>query len=279
MIIEKLQDKTGFTDSEKLIADYVLNHLEEVQRLTATQLAKETLTSKSSIIRFCKKLGLTGYQELKIRTFSEISMQGRMMQQNDYLILNEKSKYSDYVQNLNFLYADVLAKMQEQLNHNSIKRILNKLKHMERIDFYSFGLGHSIGAATAHRYGGLGIESNAYSSINEGFLLTNKNNNKTAAFVITLSGKNPSIIHISKELKKYGIYVVGIVGTPSKELEQNCDEMISMALGKFFIGAQHMAIVLSTNYILDLFYMGLLANRYEKQKTLIQKITSDLEKF
>jgi DNA-binding MurR/RpiR family transcriptional regulator len=276
MVIEKLRNKSGFTESEKCIADYMLSHRKEVQQLTAEELAKETLTSKSSIVRLCKKLGISGYQELKKLLFAEIVIENKSSKDGKGLTLDNKSRYSDYVKTVDQLYEVVLEKMHEQFNHNVLKRITNQLNKMERIDFYSSGLGHSIGEATAHKYSALGIESTAYSSINEGFLATNKNN-KTAAFVISLSGKNPSVLHIAQILKRYGIYVIGIAGASSKEMEQHCDEVISMVEGKILKGTEHMAIVLSANYIFDLLFMSLLAKRYDKQVELYHKINKDFE--
>lgn len=277
MIIEKLQDKSGFTESEKCIADYILEHKNQVQQLTAKELAKNTLTSKSSIVRLCKKLGISGYQELKKHIFAEIVTAGKETKDSIFLIDN-KSSYSEYLQSLDFMYQFVIDKMNSQLNHNVIKRIMNRLNKMERIDFYSSGLGHSIGEATAHKYSALGIESMAYSSINEAFWATNKNNQKTAAFVISLSGKNPSVIHIAKSLKHYGIYVIGIVGYSSKEMKEHCDEVVSMIDGKIPTGMEHMAIVLSLNYILDLIFMSLYAQRYDKQIELYKKVNKAFEK-
>jgi len=278
MIIEKLSNQSDFTESEKCIADYILNHMEEVQQLTAESLARETLTSKSSIVRLSKKLGIEGYQELKKLLFAEFTTQSKIAKDHEPFTLDHKSKYSDYIMTLDWLYEGVIEKMREQLNHNVIIRIINHLNQMERIDFYSSGLGYAIGEATAHKYSTMGIESTAFTTINEVYWMTNKNNNKTAAFVISLSGKNPSIIQIAKTLKKYGIYVVGIAGSSTKEMQQYCDEVISMVKGEELSGMAHSALVLSANYIFDLLFIGLFAKRYDKQVELYKKINFDFEK-
>lgn len=278
MIIEKLQDKSGFTESEKCIADYIIKNKNQVQQLTAKELAKETLTSKSSIVRFCKKLGVSGFQELKKHIYAEIVLEVKETKNHKLLMIDNKSTYSDYLQSLDFLYQFVVNRMHGQLNHNVMKRIMNRLNKMERIDFYSSGLGHSIGEATAHKYSALGIESMAYSSINEAFWATNKNNQKTAAFVISLSGKNPSVIHIAKSLKRYGIYVIGIAGHSSKEMKEHCDEVVPMIEGKIPTGMEHMAIVLSLNYIFDLIFTSLYGKRYDRQIELYKKVNQVFDK-
>lgn len=65
MILEKLRERKRFTNSEKLIAEYVLKHPEQLYQLSVEELGKETYTSKATVIRLCKKLEVNSYQEFK----------------------------------------------------------------------------------------------------------------------------------------------------------------------------------------------------------------------
>ncbi len=52
-------------DSEKQIVQFVLNNPKDCSRLSLAKLAKKLYVSESAIFRLCKKLGLSGYSELK----------------------------------------------------------------------------------------------------------------------------------------------------------------------------------------------------------------------
>lgn len=52
-------------DSEKQIVQFVLNNPKDCSKLSLARLAKKLYVSESAIFRLCKKLGLTGYSELK----------------------------------------------------------------------------------------------------------------------------------------------------------------------------------------------------------------------
>lgn len=52
-------------DSEKQIVQYVLNNPRDCSKLSLAKLAKKLYVSESAIFRLCKKLGLSGYSELK----------------------------------------------------------------------------------------------------------------------------------------------------------------------------------------------------------------------
>lgn len=65
-ILEKLQAKVGFTGTEIKIADYILERSHQVSGMSANALARETFSSTASVIRMCRKMGLSGYREFQI---------------------------------------------------------------------------------------------------------------------------------------------------------------------------------------------------------------------
>lgn len=52
--------------AERKVADYVLNHVEEVVHLNVGELSKICLVSEATIVRMCKHLGYKGFYQLKI---------------------------------------------------------------------------------------------------------------------------------------------------------------------------------------------------------------------
>lgn len=55
-----------FTAAEQRIADYVLTQYEQVQLMSITQLADECGTADATVSRFCRRLGLKGFNAFKI---------------------------------------------------------------------------------------------------------------------------------------------------------------------------------------------------------------------
>ena len=49
------------TNSEKKVADYVLGHRTDAQYMSISELAEECAVADATISRFCRRLGLGGY--------------------------------------------------------------------------------------------------------------------------------------------------------------------------------------------------------------------------
>lgn len=59
--------KNQFSESDKQIIQFVISNPELCSRLSLAKLAKKLYVSQSAIFRLCKKIGLSGYSELKFR--------------------------------------------------------------------------------------------------------------------------------------------------------------------------------------------------------------------
>lgn len=65
MLFEQRLNEAQLTSSEKDIGDYIIAHKYELRDLSTRNIAKETFTSSATIVRFSKKLGYQGFNELK----------------------------------------------------------------------------------------------------------------------------------------------------------------------------------------------------------------------
>ena len=66
-IMTQLEFELDFSESEKQISRYILNYGEDVLSMSVKQLADKTYTSPATIVRLCKKIGLNGYNDFKIK--------------------------------------------------------------------------------------------------------------------------------------------------------------------------------------------------------------------
>ena len=68
-LLYKLEYQDNFTDLEKGIANYILDHKDYIVDLKITDLAEITYTSPSTI---CKKLGEKSYNDFRIHFVSSV---------------------------------------------------------------------------------------------------------------------------------------------------------------------------------------------------------------
>lgn len=72
LLIDKLRLQQDLTNTEKRIADYILENLAEIPAINVADLAKNTYTSHSSVIRLSQKMGYEGFRDFRVAV-SEIA--------------------------------------------------------------------------------------------------------------------------------------------------------------------------------------------------------------
>jgi RpiR family carbohydrate utilization transcriptional regulator len=71
-IVDQIRDRASYTPTESAIAAYVGEHARDVVNLSLEQLAERLFVSKSTVIRFCKKLGYKGHKEFTVELAREL---------------------------------------------------------------------------------------------------------------------------------------------------------------------------------------------------------------
>jgi DNA-binding MurR/RpiR family transcriptional regulator len=263
MLIEKLKRGIDFTSQEQAIAEYILQNSDSFQQLNCEELGRATFTSKSTVVRLCKKLCVSGYQELKKILYLEFEEEKKTYGYSGRLKLSKDSTCSDIIAIIPDLYSEAVKEVNLYNGTNLIKRISNRMSKMTEIDFYGTGLGYTLLETASQKFNAIGVESKVYNTLNERYLLANRKKNKMMAFVLTFSGNNPLAIHEAEVLKSLGVYVIGIVGPLSEEISKSCDEIIRLSYRFMQNETEVILINHCINYIMDIFVTGMLVNDYE----------------
>lgn len=245
-------------------ADYILEHLRQVPSMSAGELADASYTSKATVVRLCQKLGLTGYQEFKIRLVEEISQKDRIGR----ILANEpitgKSTYSDIINTLPALYDKAITNTRLSFDKNVMIRIHNYLQKAECIDIYGIGISYHLAKEAAFKFATLGIECSAYESINGHYLAARKDK-KTVAFLLSFTGANRTVVRIARYLREAtGNYVIGIAVPHGDTLRQWCHEMVEIPNRDSLLSLDVISSFVAANYVFDVFFALCLSKMYDE---------------
>lgn len=264
MILENLGKAEAFTHQEKAAARYILDHVESIQKMSAEELAKASFTSKATVVRLCKKLGVEGYQELKLKLVSEMVENIRVNQLLSKEPITERSSYSDIIATLPKLYDKAITDTKLCMDKNVMLRIANRIRHADRLDIYGSGISYILAQSAAFKFATLGMECTAYESVNAHYLAAWKKK-KSVSFVITFTGANRHMIGVARYLKETtGTYVVGIVGRHNSEIRKWCDEIVDIPSRDSLLSLKVVTSFTATTYVLDIFFSLFLSQTYEE---------------
>ncbi|WP_179184960.1 MurR/RpiR family transcriptional regulator [Collinsella vaginalis] len=202
-ILSNLERKEGFTESERMLAGFILDHVNEVVHMSITCLAEQAYSSNASIIRLCRKLGVAGYREFRIELAADLERTRSARSDVDVDRPFERGESTAAIMNgLAIVLKEAVDASIASVDSHAVDRAARVIRRARHV--YLFGTGDSrISAmAFANMLLKLGIHGIIADEYGDTFASVSAAMPGDAAFFVTYGGSivNNSAMHRSIQL-------------------------------------------------------------------------------
>ena len=265
-IMTQLEFELEFSESEKEIAKYILNHGEAVLSMSVKELAKHTYTSPATIVRLCKKIGLEGYNDFKIKYSAELQYD---LQHTDRIDVNFPFQKDDshplICHKLASLSQEVIADTVKLIDFNQLHQIVDLIYHYPTIDIY--GSGNSLLAAMSFQHKMMRISRDVNLRVLHGeqiFMSYNTNPDRIG-MIISYSGETNEVIQIAQTLKEKKTPLIVLTSIGDNRLSHDADYILNIgSREKIFTKIAPFASQISMEYLLNVIFSCLFQKDYEQ---------------
>lgn len=139
MILEQIKNPDFFNNSEQNMIYFLQNNLNSFDQVTLNKMAKESFSSTSSVLRFCKKLGFDGFKDFKLQLIRESSISGQDLNFN--LPFSPDDSVEDIGLHLSEILANGIKKTRNLLDPVQLEMTAYNIKKSHRV--FLFGKGDS----------------------------------------------------------------------------------------------------------------------------------------
>ncbi|MFD1362144.1 MurR/RpiR family transcriptional regulator [Lentibacillus salinarum] len=247
--------------SERKIAEYILNNPEESILLTALSLGEKSETSSAAVIRLCKSLGFSGFQELKIRVTGDLQAESS----NEYRDIEPNEGYRNIIDKVTSNTIQTLKETVDIMSEKQLENAVTALSNAKSIIF--FGVGASYIAASDAEQKFIRINKNAYSFSDAHMAATSIANKGQGDVVvgISFSGSTEETSKLLKIAKQKEVTTISITKYGSALLSQFSDIQLHTSAAKeatFRSGATSSRI--AQLHVIDILFMCLASVEYDE---------------
>ena len=209
--------------AEKRIADHILNDPAGLLPLSISELAARCHSSEATIVRFSRKLGYSGYQQLKI----SLAREGNRHEPSGGVTADDPA-IAVYKKLCSSIYCS-LEKTAGVLQAETLAAVCALLQSAETV--YLFGLGNSaaIAADAAHKFLRLGLRTYAYSDSHLQAIAASHTDERCAVIGISHSGSSKDIVDALRIAKNNGAKTVAITNIGKSPLDKVSDYILHTA--------------------------------------------------
>ncbi|WP_425058970.1 HTH-type transcriptional regulator HexR [Sporomusa carbonis] len=254
------------SSTQKLIADYVLNHSETAVLLSISDLAAECKTSETTVMRFLQKLGYSSYQVFRVKMAQELS--GRVPQAIYVDIKDQEINSSDDEAKIKRKVLSSVATSIHDLNHlindDDLSQAVSLLYQANKILFFGSGGSAVVAHDAFHKFLRLGLNVVNEFSPHLMYLHCTHTTARDVIFLVSHSGESKEVIECANLAKKNQARIIALTSYKNSTLAKLADVCFLSSTSEKKYHTDAMVSRIIQLIIVDLLYVPLVLKLGQK---------------
>lgn len=206
--------------SEKKVADWLFSHSGEMLPYSITDLASKCESSEATIVRFSKRLGCRGYQDLKLTLAKEHEKKviAPMITKND-------DCFSIFEKVCNDAYMS-LERTKKTLSAENMTRATEAISCARRVVLIGLGASAQVAEDASNKLLRAGCNSSAYADTHMQAIAVSQLKQGDVVIGISQSGSSKDIVESMKVARAHGATTISITSKERSPIAKQSDILL-----------------------------------------------------
>ncbi|OFK23249.1 MurR/RpiR family transcriptional regulator [Olsenella sp. HMSC062G07] len=233
----------SLSETERKVADFIVQHTADVTRLSVREIAQGSGTSSASVSRFVRHIGFESFSDLRLAIASEQTGTAAETGENvsEVSMDNIEASVSYVLENRIQELAGTAARLKEA----QICQVVNLIMESDTILFAAVGNSIPVCSNFSFKLGQIGIRAHCPATTEEMILSSLSLRRSDLLFVVSASGYSRRLETIVDNAEDSGTPIVFLTSNPGSELAQRSNvQLTSVTRDQILTGGQfstHMA--------------------------------------
>ena len=248
-----------FTQSMRKVADYVLKNPRSIVYLPITELADLCGVSEFSVIKLCRGMGLSGYQELKLL----LSKEYVRPLENIHEEVEEGDKLSDIADKLLASHTATLASTRASADMLQLQLAVEAVGKANRVEFYGMGTSASVAKDAYHKFFRLGFNCRYVEDSHMQAMSASMMEPGDVVLAISNSGSTKEVIDALRQARQSGATTICITSHPNAPITKLADIRLITTSPENLYRGEPMENRFAQLYMIDLLFVSVAIVRKE----------------
>jgi DNA-binding MurR/RpiR family transcriptional regulator len=252
--------------AERRVADAVLADPAKISESSITLVARQCQTSETTVLRFCRAIGLAGYPELRIALARAAQGEEREHAGNGPLTgtINKADTLEEIVAKVTYADARALEETGASLSIGALERAVTAVATAGRVDVYGTGASALVGQdlqLKLHRIGLVSfVWSEAHQALTSATLLTAAD----VAIGISHTGTTAETIDALRVAHQQGATTIAVTNFARSPITEQADIVLTTAARETTFRSGAMSSRISQLAVIDCLFTGVAQRSYEQ---------------
>jgi DNA-binding MurR/RpiR family transcriptional regulator len=250
--------------AEQRVAELVLADPAGVATWTISELARQAETSETTVSRFCRALGFSGYPQLRLTLATEVGRLGAVPAQDLGGDIGPGDDLANVVAKIAFADARAVEDTASQLDVAVLERVVDALAAAGRIDVYGVGASAFVAADFQQKLHRVGRVAFAWSDPHTALTSAAVLGPGDVALGISHTGTTEETVSVLAEAARHGATTVALTNFPGSPLAGAADHVLTTAARETTFRSGAMASRLAQLTVVDCLFVGVAQRTYDE---------------
>lgn len=267
-----LSFKGKLTIKEKEIAEYILENMSEILKMTSAELAKRAGVGQSSVIKFIKKIGFNKYGDFKIQLSKELENEKiyKIKETIHSQIYTDDSLEDIATKTLNEI-TKALEKTIGNIDYEYFETVIKLIKKSKKILIIGSGMSSIVARDLEMKFIKINIEAVHYESSHMQLMRLATMDSKDLVIAISHRGETEDVIDVIKKAKKKNINVLSITSIGKNTVADLSNYNLRIISDENVFRSSAISSRMAQLILNDIIFLRLTQEDYEKAKNYIEE--------
>ncbi|AEV29250.1 transcriptional regulator [Sphaerochaeta pleomorpha str. Grapes] len=237
---------------ERKIADFILEHPLDSVNPSIEELADSIGISESTMVRFAKKLGYSGYQRFRIALARET------VPSNAQVFETEVNDSEDVIDTVFRNAQKTCEATYRNIDRDALKKAANMIVSCEKLYIAGLGGSNIIAQDAYHKFIRTGISCNYNSEYHMQLMLASQARKQDVAFIISNTGVNTDTLALAEEYRNNGCPIIVLTSNSRSPLARMGNTVLNVTLSANSMVAESFSARTVSMVIIDVLYVEIL---------------------
>ncbi|MCI1642419.1 MAG: MurR/RpiR family transcriptional regulator [Actinomyces sp.] len=217
------------------VATYLLGAPDSHATETIGSIAEATGTSTASVTRLARRLGLSGFKELRVALATLPTGTGRGPGADDGVVLPGISWSDTTADLLRKLAAEerrTLAEASRLLDPDLLEAVAARIHAARRLVMFGVGASQLVTRDLAAKLDRIGVLSHVSADRHDALAISGALSGDDAAVLVSHSGTTEDVLEVARAMRDRGVPVIGLVSRSHTALAGLCDFVLRTSQGQ-----------------------------------------------
>ena len=241
----------SFFDSEKKIANCIMERKREVVDMTVAELAQASGASDASVSRFCRRCGFKGFHQLKMTLARELSEESQASVGNDI----SRRDIGQSLQNILANKTEEIRQTVAMMDPENLDRILDIIQKARMVQLVAVGNTIPVALDAAFKFNQLGIPAATGTILETQTAYAFNLGKKDVIIAISNSGVSRRLIRILEGASGNGVTVISITNNPESPVAKLSDYHITTATREQLLREDFLFSRVPATMVIEILYL------------------------